>query len=545
MKNAITVALATGAMLVTTPAFAGATADFAGCDGLRKPKSKDDGMRGVASVPSFSGRASTPRARIAACDRALARKELREEQTLRKAHLLRARGSYWLELGEAEKALADFRAARTAAPEYRGEFFFDRSIGVSLELLEGFALAELKRWDEAEPLIEKAARERPYAVQVQRVAALLRRQHGQTETSEGEELWARLVTIDPSSRELVKQIGNGAKQQDLAALRTELEAEPLDLPAFPALDGDKGVDLGEVVNDWGQAHYRAATLAYVQAATSDSDAAKSTLAALRSSLTEAQETVNDEGVSKSNPIAVLIANRMIEPRTELAEMRLAVAEGRLVEAAGQIHGAKLEENALTSELYSAFGSANSALAEPLDPLPTLKASSRKGRSPLVELVPSLLIMPETKRERIDYKKSRPNILGAIIGAGLSFGTSLLGGVNRTDGFRSEANEDGTLKVQYTGDTTSGPIVQEMTLLRAAEVTRENEKSHFLIESRRDYQRYSVQTMYGVEQERRLSGYKTELDIRLIESGEETREALDAVAVIDALGPVYYGEGKGG
>ena len=77
----------------------------------------------------------------------------------------------------------------------------------------------------------------------------------------------------------------------------------------------------------------------------------------------------------------------------------------------------------------------------------------------------------------------------------------------------------------------------MTLLRAAELAREAGKSHFHVVGRNDYQRYLTQTMNGVPMNRTLTGYKTELTIRLLGEGEG--DALDAVAVIDALGPVYY------
>ena len=40
-------ALFTGGSAVV---FAGVSEDFAGCDGLKKPKKKNDGMRGVAST---------------------------------------------------------------------------------------------------------------------------------------------------------------------------------------------------------------------------------------------------------------------------------------------------------------------------------------------------------------------------------------------------------------------------------------------------------------------------------------------------------------
>lgn len=68
-------ALAALVISLASPALAGDSEDFAGCDGLRKPKSKDDGMRGVASQPGYgfglSNAASQSAATIAACTRAL------------------------------------------------------------------------------------------------------------------------------------------------------------------------------------------------------------------------------------------------------------------------------------------------------------------------------------------------------------------------------------------------------------------------------------------------------------------------------------------
>ncbi|MBK9004620.1 MAG: hypothetical protein IPM41_12400 [Sphingomonadales bacterium] len=73
------------------------------------------------------------------------------------------------------------------------------------------------------------------------------------------------------------------------------------------------------------------------------------------------------------------------------------------------------------------------------------------------------------------------------------GTSLLGGIERTAGFRSSPNADGSIKVEYTGHDL-GLVVQEMTLLRAAELALEAKKPRFQIVLRSDYQRYLVQRM---------------------------------------------------
>ncbi|MBK6708357.1 MAG: hypothetical protein IPG54_13085 [Sphingomonadales bacterium] len=81
LYRAALLALALG---VAAPAHAGLSQDFSGCDGLRKPKNSDDGMRGQATFPAyrFSGDAS-PSLTLAACSRALESGKLLPEQTLR------------------------------------------------------------------------------------------------------------------------------------------------------------------------------------------------------------------------------------------------------------------------------------------------------------------------------------------------------------------------------------------------------------------------------------------------------------------------------
>lgn len=165
----------------------------------------------------------------------------------------------------------------------------------------------------------------------------------------------------------------------------------------------------------------------------------------------------------------------------------------------------------------------------------------KNRPSLARLADELLLRPESERKLIDYKKLRPNILGELIGGALSFGATLFDGIERTSGFRSEPAGDGRVKVEYTGKTTSGPVVQEMTLLRAAELTREAGHAQFVITERKDYQRYLATMQYGFEQSRVLTGYKTELTVRYLDEGADEPAAIDAVGIIDALGPVYYSE----
>lgn len=121
------------------------------------------------------------------------------------------------------------------------------------------------------------------------------------------------------------------------------------------------------------------------------------------------------------------------------------------------------------------------------------------------------------------------------------GTSLLGGISRTDGFRSTSNPDGTIKVEFIGNTPSATLVQEMTLLRAAEVARAAGKPAFVITERKDFARSMVRSQYGSEISRTPAGFKSELTIRPVDAGADPQRGLDAVGIIDALGPLYYQE----
>jgi hypothetical protein len=171
--------------------------------------------------------------------------------------------------------------------------------------------------------------------------------------------------------------------------------------------------------------------------------------------------------------------------------------------------------------------------------PILKDIAERRKKDLDSLIPALLFAPETPRSVVDYDKARPNILGALVGGALSMGFSLLGGIERTDGFRSTANADGTTTVEFIGNTPSAALVQEMTLLRAAELTKAAGMSHFVIMDRNDYSRYLQTTRNGIPISSVETGFKTELVVRFLADGNNAERSLNALNIIDALGPLYY------
>lgn len=556
------------------PAYAGVSKDFRECDGLKKPKRSNDGMRGEASVPGYSGfsskRGSAQRI-IAACTAALESGKIRDEQTMRLAHVLRARAAAHLELGNTADAISDLDAADKAVAGYVGDFFYDRSMGVSLTLMRAIALHESGQSQEALALVASAAQIRPYSIQIQRAIAAL--QLRAEETSSDQEWLQGLLRIDPSAR------AQGLKKRpETIAQYAASAGEPrIDLPQLkqPRLEdfvaGLGGGNTSRTLPSWRRPVSEAMTTAYALTAVGDFEAADAWKATVSKALDEAMvgparadeallaQDGDDEAQDKEEVkqarrearnrvsdarlvqiIAEDAKNSVFEPMALLISTRKAVSEGRLEEAYALSQMMSLREGLITRELHEAYNSARGASGdETLPDLPKLAAARSASKSKLGALAKDLLIKPEEERKLINYKESRPNILAALLGAGVTMGFSLLQGVDKSDGFSSVQNADGTIKVEYVGSSTSGPVVQELTLLRCAEIVREQGMTHFVMEGRRDFQRFSSKSIDGWEMSRTLVGYKSELVIRPLGAQEADENALEAVKVIDDLGAIYY------
>ena len=541
-RKPLRLAIAALALGSASVAYAGDTEDFAACDGLKKPKRSDDGMRGVATISGFNPFSSMfgkpdrkSASKVAACDIALAHKKLLPTQTLRRAHLLRARAAARIDLGQFDSALADITQAKALVAEQNGDPFFVRSMGVSLDLMSALANAGLGDMEEAARAAQLASAKRPYALQVQTVAWRLNRL---ADRPGGD--W--LMKLEPQA---VPQVLLAEyKAGNFAAVRELAEGDSITLQS-PAV-GSGGPVFAAPKLDERFLGAIAATLAaaYSDAALGAHDSARERVATVRSHLGMDLEEEGADGVM--GKATRLIADRIAIPLIALTEARLALAEHGPKAALDIVSGVRLPMGAATTDLFDAMreeAHGVDGLAIPdMGPEPVRREATGLASGQMGDLAEMLLIAPEAGGKLIDYKKSRPNILGALIGGALSMGTSLLGGIDRLSGFRSEQQGDGTLKVEYVGNTTSGPVVQEMTLLRAAELAQEAGSPRFAIVDRRDYQRYIARTQYGVEQSRTLSGYKTELIVRLLDDTEPAPTAFETVAVIDDLGPLYYGEG---
>jgi hypothetical protein len=599
-------------LAMAQPALASDKQDFADCDGRIHPGKQDDGMRGEASTSRYGGLPGSINGidlaalgielpvgpKIGACTRALASERLKPTQTLRKAHLLRARAAAHLSAGKPELALADLDLADAAVAGLRDERFYRRSMGASMLLLRALVKVEQDDLAGASELARAALEARPWSIRLQAAAARII-QAGRPLNTASPSPWENVVKLNPQALaaaiDAEAEVGNHAEVLRLGGL-TKVEW-PADAKAAPPLPGLRDLLAGPVFTALNTSYH----LANAKAASGDIAGAKSDLVAIRAKLDELRPPAPPaapapaappaapagEGTAAAAPPPPVQAPRedfarlYASQRERQIEARIALAEGRQADLRKLVEAGPLPLDATTVMLLDAVkaappppvpftaGGAKAALkpagvkpggakpaappppvvvvpaAPPVAPPPeakplreTFAATRKRG---LRALSSQVLIAPETPRAVIDYAKSRPNLLGALVNGAVTMGFGLLGGIDRTDGFRSTPNPDGTVKVEYTGNTPSEPMVQEMTLLRAAEVARAQGKWGFEIVNRADYTRYMVTTQYGAEISRVPSGHKTELTIRMLDQPSEPSRGLDAVAVIDALGPFYYSE----
>jgi hypothetical protein len=535
-KGLFRLGLVAFALSSSSIAYAGASQDFAGCDGLKKPKKKDDGMRGAAIIKGYSGFGgyNTGALRtINSCDRALSSDKLRPSQTMRRAHLLRARAAANLELGKAEDALTDLDAAALEVAGEANSIFFRRSMGASLQLLRAIAKFSLGEKQEAVALAEQTSALRPYALQVQMASALIRHK-GRPVGVQSASPWADLLRLAPTwgSRLMAQEaeIGNFASVAKIAdSVLIEWPKGPITPFAFLQRQG-VGAELTEAL-------LTSLHVAYARAASGDAIGAQAELDLISNKLAEV-----DDGSEGASPILKIVTDRIVDPYARLIEARIAISEGQIEDARAKIGSGEIIANAATLEFFDAARAASPDAAS--IEIPGTEGLREKlenrRKDDLGSLASVVLIAPESDRVVIDYEQSRPNILGALVGGIFSMGTSLLGGIDRTAGFRSKDKDDGTMTVEYTGITTSGPMVQEMTLLRAAELAQKAAKPQFVIVSRNDYTRFQTMRQYNVEISRTPIGYKSELTIRFLDGQENIPTAFNTLKIIDDLGPLYYG-----
>jgi hypothetical protein len=538
MKGQARVGLIALGIVLTSTAKAADKQDFAACDGRIHPGKQDDGLRGPASSNPYErlrfGEVST----IDACTRALASPRLLPAQTLRRAHLLRARAAAYLRSGGIDKALADLDRVEVLTANLASDRFYRRSMGASVQLLRAISHLRLGETEKAATLAREAIRARPYSLAVQKAGAdILQaiRPLGSVSTPP----WQATVRLEPEAAVTAlageAQVGNFP---GVVALRKDMELVWSDKPLMPFALAARTSEASNLLSNI----MVVCDTAYARAATGDAAGARRDLAQVRSQIEIARPVAPLAKTAVFATPVMSALEKYIASRTRQVEARIAVAERRYSDAIGALVDFSLPRTAATIELLTALKAtlpAQSASAVP--DILSLRSEVEKARQEnLSGTISAALLAPETHRAVVDYERARPNILGALLGGAATMGVGLLGGIKRTDGFRSIANADGSTTVEFIGNTPSAALVQEMTLLRAAEVSRAAGKAGFVIIDRKDFSRSLNTSRGGIPISSVPTGFKTELIIRFVDNGSKSSRAFDAIAVIDDLGPYYYG-----
>ena len=531
------------ALACAAPARAGDTDIFAGCDGNGKPGKSADGLSSPQNTIRYGDYASgSSSSVIAACTAALSHPKLLPTQNLRRARLLRARASAQLAADKLPEALADLDLAGAVTMGSSGDPLYRRSMAVSLNLLRALVYDQMGNRNEALRLARESAAARPYAMEVQHVAAHLLLTHGQDDEG-ARATFAAADRLDPEFAQYrMTVLGFTGDFKSMARLSL-----PAPAPVTPAGTSEGSAPQGGRLQDLLAARSQITNgmmLGYARAATGDAAGARRQIAETKARLAQLS-------ASTENLVSAEARTSMFKPFEEIVasyevrtEARIALLEGRRDDAFARLQGARLPMDPVTSDLVKALRAAQGLPAAP-QPGETDMSADRQtaARKALFDhMVDHAMIEPETRGTNSVYKRSRPDVLGALVGAAFSMGTTLLAdGVRNTDGFTAKPGEDGSVQVSLTGNTTAPAVVREMTLLRAAEMAIEAGKPAFVIVSRHDYARTMTSTQYGTTISSVPTGYKTDLVVRFLpEAGGDTR-ALDAKAVVEGLGSFYYKE----
>jgi hypothetical protein len=552
-----------GALLACTAWPASArTVIFDQCDGYGTPSGDGDGMSkpatqlfGLIGTLGSAGntRRSTPdlgAQGIASCDQALADPRLLEKFWLRRASLLRARAVHDLAAGSGDDALADLDRS-AAAIQTPNDPFVKRSMALGIDFVRAAALIAKGDRERGLALAEAVHAQRPFDRHLSLATlALINDDHsplGETVAHDTAGLDPRLVSV------IFESAFDRGDFAAVVALYPQLVA--------PTRTADVGVSKWEgrvqdARRDGEEVAFGAKSggiYAYSLAALGRMDEARAALAEARSSVTAgtpAEMAPVAEGEKEGSKARLQRTMNEFLVRTGKKSSELLESWARAIELRATLataDPAKASEEILQSKIPSR-GVAFDLVHQLVQRLPqdeklkelAAQVDAAQNRAPKVDAKLTKLIFQALPHSEIaqrvaTYRKANSDFIGY-----------LWGGVS---GFKTvEGDGPDFVTVKFTGEKSSSSVVEEMTLLRAADLARERGKSGFVILERRDYERTVNTTYYGSTLRSDPQGYSCDLDIELVDlnalpSGYKSVpwRVVSADKVIATLGPIYMNQ----
>jgi hypothetical protein len=524
---------------------------FSDCDGYGAPNAHFDGLRSSSGlivkfsvsghpVPIVIGRTG-----VQACDTALADPALLDTYWMRRVTLLRARAIHKLAAGDDAGALEDVAKAREAMKD-ESDLLVRRSLGLGLDLVRAYALSKTNHVDEARKLAAAVLAERPYNRHVgMAVAAVV----GNEGLRAGDSAVLKtLGRLDPRFVDAMFELAFDEGRFD-EAIRLHPHIAP------PVKGIDEGRDKEETAYQMARRDSqtlmhtaeRRARLAYALAATGHGDKARAELAAAKALIAEhpvpttppppppGQKEDRKAREARTRASLAVIADTeagaFVTKWEKLVEWRLGLEGADADKIIPQINPNGLSLNGAHVDLLSTANrkrpsSELAALAKTLAGRIAAPPDDRHSEAKMLfEGLPQL----EVRKTVSGYQQSHS--LFAILWGGIS-------------GFKTIGDpKTGKATVEYLGQNSSSMVVEEMALLRAADLARQNGHSGFLITGRRDYHR---QLVFGRDiRNATEDGFSTQLDVEFVDLAALPPKlatapwrVLSADDVLNTLGPVY-------
>jgi hypothetical protein len=552
MNVAVRGALSALALVIAAPAYARdlPPTHFQDCDGYFAPNSHSDGLRSASTLLLTFGVPARPvplvigRSGIHACDTALADPALLETYWMRHVTLLRARAIHKLAAGDDAGALDDVAKARAAMKD-DPDPLVRRSLGLGLDLVRAYALAKTGHRDEARQIVNAILAERPYSRHVGLAVVAVTGNEGLQANDFA--ILKTLGRLDPRFVDAMFELAFDQRRFDEAIRLHPHIAAPV-----------KGIDVGRDKEETAYQEARRdsqtllnkaerrARLAYALAATGRAAQARTELAAAKALVAanvvtpapapgEKEDRKVREARARANLVAAADrqAGAAVAKWEKLVEWRIGLDGPDADKIIPELNPNGLSLNGAHVDLLSTANRKRPSadleataktlaarIAEPPDDRTTEAKILFEGMPPL-----------EVRKTINGYQAS--HTLFAILWGGIS-------------GFKTIGDpKTGKATVEYLGEKSSSTVVEEMALLRAADLARQTGHSGFVITGRRDYHREIVIGYGRGAGPGSDDGFSTQLDVEFVDLASLPPKftalpwrALAAEEVVNALGPVY-------
>ena len=566
IRGAAVVAVAVAVLPFASPSWSQAAivapvSNYSLCDGYGQATKGGDGMTkyatslGVFNLPgngnTLQGKTAMGVAGVQACDAAIATLPL--DQWMRHVSLLRARAIHHLQNGDPKAALADLDEADQLASG-KADAFYERSLGLGNRFIRAYALRVSGDAAKADAMAVQAANERPFFRQSGFLALLVVEGRDADQAQLEKQLQAD-AAFNPSvldflfQRLLVQQ-----RYAEAAAFYPNLvPPRSYDDSKGVAVQNEESRGLGVVYRV-----SRGGEYAYLLAALGRPDEARAAIAAVRSDLARSTEPPPaPTGVEETNPERaqrMMVANMDLRigsalrtyPDTwaNLIDLRLKVDAGQTSDVLAAITAKPLPPSWATADLFDAIGRARPDLAD------FYRGAAQKMRDQITQGefhqpaqalagLWSDLPEPETPERLPTYRPGGGPLLALNAEIKNDFR-------NQRDGYRSfpDANP-GVTVVRYRATKGTAVMIEEMAMLRAAELARQAGKGGFIIVGRHDAHFTLTTYTYGTPVRTDPTGFETEIDVVFVDPhalpapyDAAPWRVQDAGAVYAALSPIY-------